>query len=317
MNKNVNFFENKRILITGASGFIGRYLVKELSRRGAFISMFDRESIQFSFGNEKFVGDLRETKAIDACVQQSNPDIIFHLAASKERSSAVEDFYRAIEINLVGSLNLFSAAAKLKTLNSIVVMGTAEEYGHTHCPFVENAREVPVSVYSFSKLCVTKLCEVLYCTHKLPFVIVRPSLVYGPGQDTDMFLPALIDSLVKDKPFPMTLGAQTRDFIYISDIINALILAVQSKESKGQVINIGSGLLVTIADIALMVGKMLNKVELIQFGKRDYRFGEIKNYFVDNSKAKKLLDWKPMVDLEDGLRRTIDFFKGVQGIQKH
>ena len=303
-----NVFKNKRILITGGYGFVGRHLIDVLTVRGAEISVIAQASERAPFSVQEYVGNLNDVGFINTCVDQSAPEIIFHLAAFKERSSAIEAFLPAIETNLIGSLNLFAAANRLKSLQSIVVVGTAEEYGHNPCPFTEDMRESPVSAYSFSKLCMTHLCEVLNILYKMPFVVVRPTLAYGPGQNIDMFLPALIKSLIDDTPFPMTPGMQTRDYVYITDLVDALIRASTYVKDGGQVFNIGSGQPVTIANLAIMVEEMLGKTGLVQVGAINYRSGEIMEYFVDNSKAKALLGWEPKVGLEEGLKNTIDFY---------
>lgn len=299
---------NSRVLITGANGFIGRYLTTALAKQGAVISILTRKPTHLPFTHEEYIGDLRDAEFVDACIEQSNPKVIFHLAAFKERSSDLSVFSAAIQNNLIGSLHLFAATMKLQEAPLIVIMGTAEEYGQNICPFVEGMRESPVSAYSFSKLCVKHLCEVLNNQYKMPFVIVRPTLAYGPGQNTDMFLPALIKALITNSPFSMTWGKQTRDFIYITDLVDALIRAAIYPNINGQIINIGSGLPISLADTALMVQKLLKKTGLLQIGKIDYRPGEVMEYYVDITRAQQLLEWKPKVKLEQGLINTINFY---------
>jgi UDP-glucose 4-epimerase len=302
----VNF--KSKCLMTGASGFIGRQLLEFLFKYGVEINTFDRQSNYLTFPVKQYVGDLRDADLVEACVEQSNPEIIFHLAAFKERSSKLEDFSTAIDTNLIGALNLFKAAARLNNLRSIVIVGTAEEYGRNVCPFTESMREAPVSAYSFSKLCLTHLCEVLHNLYKIPFTVVRPTLAYGPGQPADMFLPALIKSLISNKQFPMTPGEQTRDFVYISDLVDALVSSALNSKAVGQIINIGSGMPVSISELALRVQRLLNKTNLVRTGDIDYRSGEIMDYYVDITKAKNLLGWTPKVSLDVGLKKTIDYY---------
>ena len=170
-------------------------------------------------------------------------------------------------------------------------------------------RELPVNAYSQSKQSLTHLCEVLHHLHGLPVVILRPSIAYGPGQSTDMFLPALIRALLTDTPFAMTAGGQTRDFVYVSDVVDAMLLAATRAGVAGEILNIGSGQPVTIATLAQKVAAIIGKPELLQIGKLPYRQGEVMSYSVDAGKACALLGWAPQVGLDEGLAATIDSFR--------
>jgi len=302
-----------QILVTGGSGFIGHHLINALSDDPETrISVISRKDIHLPSGISLYKGDLRDPIFVNECIMKCKPSTIFHLAANKERSPLFSAFSRGLEDNLISSLNVFEAASKLEGLNSIVVLGTAEEYGNNNCPFVEDMREFPVSAYSFSKVCVTKLCEVVHFLYRMPVVIMRPSLAYGPGQSTDMFLPALIKSLIGNKAFPMTAGEQTRDFIYVSDLVDAIIKAAQSEKLIGSVTNVGSGSSVKLKDVALKVEQMLGRSGVVQLGALKYRQGEIMEYVVDNSKIKELLGWFPKVSLEEGLMHTINSFSETE-----
>lgn len=301
-------FRDKRVLITGANGFIGRHLTGTLAAQGALISSLDRTG-SAGQDHQEYIGDLRDPAFVDRTIVQSDPEIIFHLAAFKERTAEIEAFSQAVSVNVMGSLNLFAAAKKLASLRSLVVIGTAEEYGRNPGPFNEKDREGPVNAYSFSKLCVTHLGEVLHKHYDLPCVMIRPTLAYGPGQDTDMFLPALIQALINDRPFLMTPGRQTRDYLYITDLIDALLKSALARDALGQVINIGSGRSLAIADLALRVQDYLGKSDLVRIGALQYRSGEVMEYGVDGGKARDLLHWHPRVGLEEGLKNTITYYQ--------
>lgn len=298
--------EGARVLVTGGTGFIGRHVVAALSAIGAKVAILSRHGAPGSTGVFAYTGDLRDVAFVKTAVREFAPDIIFHLATFKQRSALIEDFVTATEINVLGSLHLFAAAANSKTLRAIVVMGTAEEYGRNPAPFRESMRELPVSAYSYSKQSLTHLCEVLHYLHGLPSVVLRPTIAYGPGQSVDMFLPALIESLLKDAPFPMTAGEQSRDFVNVSDVVDAALLAATRPGIAGRVLNIGSGEVVTIAELARKVAAMMGKSGLLQIGRLAYRQGEVMSYSVDTTDARALLDWAPRIALEQGLAQMID-----------
>jgi nucleoside-diphosphate-sugar epimerase len=298
-----------RALVTGAAGFIGRHLLAGLSASGATIATLDRNDSPRAGAAESYLGDLRDAAFVQNALRKSAPDVVFHLAAFKQRSTRIDDFVEALETNVLGSLHLFAAAATLPALKKIVVLGTAEEYGRNTAPFLETIREHPVSAYSYSKQSLTHLCEVLHHLHGLPAVVLRPTVAYGPGQSTDMFLPALIRSLLADTPFPMTAGEQTRDFVYVSDVVDAMLLAATAAGSAGQILNIGGGQPITIAALAHKVAALTGKPGLLQPGKLAYRQGEVMSYSVDIAKARALLGWSPRVGFDEGLAVTIDYFR--------
>lgn len=307
-----NFYLDKEVLVTGASGFIGRYLLKKLQISGANITTISRNRGDLHSETDQYTLDICDEQAVRNCVMACRPDYIFHLAAYKERSTTVESLYTSIETNLIGSLNIFSAAKDVGSVRSITTLGTAEEYGINSLPFCEDSRESPATPYSFSKLCVTHLSELFWRLYDLPITVIRPTLAYGPGQESDMFLPALIMSLRDNKRFDMTLGNQTRDFIYVEDLVEALLISAQNSRSSGQIINIGSGKMVKLSEIAYLVEQNMGKEGLVRLGGQPYRKNEVMDYYVDLKKAEDLLHWKPKTPLEVGMKKTIAYYYRVQ-----
>lgn len=289
-------------------------MVRHFQDHGACLSTISRNKADFPQEITQYLIDIKDTQNVNDCIGECKPDYIFHLAAYKERNEGIGAFYSSIETNLIGSLNLFSAATHLTSLRSIVTLGTAEEYGNTIPPFTEKFRECPVTPYSFSKVCVSHMGELFSDLFDLPVTIIRPTLAYGPGQGTDMFLPSLITSLLEDKPFEMTLGEQTRDFVYVTDLVEVLILASRNTHAQGQIINIGSGLPIKLADITEKIEKMIGKKGLVNLGGKPYRKNEVMEYFIDVNKAEDILGWKAKTSIEDGLKETIAYYRGVKGL---
>lgn len=312
MENSNDFFLNKKILITGAGGFIGRHLLHQLQTFGAHISTISRNHNNFPKEIEQYTIDIKDTSAINEFLQNCQPDYIFHLAAYKERNESIQAFYSSVETNVIGTLNLFSAVKDVSSLQALVTLGTAEEYGNNITPFNEKLRECPVTPYSFSKLCVSQMGELFFHLYNLPVIIVRPTLAYGPGQGTDMFLPSLITSLLENKQFDMTLGEQTRDFVYVADLVEAMILASRNTNARGQIINIGSGVPTKITDVAHTIEKIIGKRGLVNLGGKSYRKNEVMDYYIDPRKAEMLLGWKAKTSLSEGLNQTIAYYKGVK-----
>lgn len=308
--------QNKRVLVTGASGFVGSPLCQALKARGALVTGFVRSpasAVQYSFVEQR-VGDISDRTQVRQLVQDIQPDLVVHLAAAKNRSLDLPGYRSGYETNLLGALNLIEACQELTSLVRFVFLGSCEEYGRLTAPFDESSRECPVSAYAVTKLAVTQLLETFARSNGFPAVILRPSVVYGPGQNTDMFLPSLIKALVSGERFGMSLGEQTRDFLYIDDLVTAILQALSVPDVQGQVINVSSALPIRIDDLAKKTARLIGKETetLLDLGARGYRPGEAMNYWASNLRAQKLLNWAPCVSLEDGLRRTIAYFRDIK-----
>lgn len=302
-------WQGRRVLVTGGAGFIGRHLVHALLQVGAQVDLVLRQPWTGPECRATYIGDLRQATFIAGAVADSRPDMVFHLAASRARSLSPEAFTETIGNNLIGSLNLLEALSHAPGLKRVVMLGTAEEYGRSPVPFREDVRESPVSAYSLSKLGTTHLAQMMAHTKDLPVTVLRPSLAYGPGQREDMFLPALVCALLRGERFAMTAGEQTRDLIFIDDLVEALGCAGLCKAAEGEVINIGSGSAIIIADLVDMVESMTQSTGLAQRGAIAYRPGEPMQYQLDVGKAARLLDWHPQTSLAQGLRRTIEWYR--------
>jgi UDP-glucose 4-epimerase len=311
-----NFFKGRKVMITGATGFIGSHLTKRLLEEGANVHiLLKKDSNQFRIQDVLeylticYV-DIRDYTSICFSIKNSRPQIIFHLAALRDVTRDLELIEPMIEINLKGTMNLLRGVLKEDIpLECFVNTGTSEEYGDGKAPYKEDQREIPVSPYSASKVAITYFCQMVYKTMKLPIVTLRPFLTYGPHQDKDMFIPSLITSCLEGKDFPMTEGDQTREFNFIDDVIEAFLLAASNPRAIGEVINIGNGIEYTLKDVAEKIVNMMGNPIRLLFGTLPKRPGETKHFFSNNHKAKNFLGWFPKISLDEGLEKTIDWYK--------
>jgi UDP-glucose 4-epimerase len=306
--------EGIRVLVTGAAGFIGSHLSRELVKRCAEVFLIDKPGISTTRIKDildevriHYI-DITDFSSLKNCIREINPQKIFHLAAHVDVTRDWNIVEKMINVNIKGTLNL------LKSLDGVnydcfVNTGTSEEYGDNPAPFHENQIPNPVSPYSASKVATTMFCQMLYKTRDLPVVTVRPSLTYGPGQDSQMLIPALIKNVSKGKPFKMTKGEQTREFNYIDDTVQGFILAGITPQAVGEVINLGGGVEYKIKDVVEMILNLMGSPVRVEIGALSYRPGETMHFYCSNEKAKKILDWRPTVPLKVGLKRTINWYK--------
>jgi UDP-glucose 4-epimerase len=303
---------NSHILITGANGFLGRHLSKALLVRGAKVSHFVRSPV-LSFHNEErqIVLDLTDSIKLKEIISTLQPNYVIHLAGTKDRVNSGTQFRDSYERNVSISLNVINACLELSNFKRLIFLGSCDEYGQAASPYEETQREMPANAYGLSKLAVTKILEGLYQSSQFPSVVLRPTVIYGPNQGSEMFLSALIQSLLAKKDFDMTLGDQFRDFLYVDDAVDAIMKAINAgNQVDGKVINIGAGVSCQVKKIACSVASLIHPQAYthLKFGAVQYRSHEVMDYAANIILAEQLLGWKPKTQLEQGLQRTISRF---------
>jgi nucleoside-diphosphate-sugar epimerase len=302
---------NSHILITGANGFVGHHLNKTLLAMGAQVSQIVHSATPQATGTQHIL-DLTDREKVANVFALLQPDYVIHLAGSRNRANEVTQFRDTYDTNLSMSLNVIDACRKLENFKRLIFLGSCDEYGLTPTPYDEAQREMPTSAYGLSKLATTQILTSLFRSHRFPSVVLRPTVIYGPGQGDEMFISALIQSLLAGRDFAMTNGEQRRDFIYINDVVDAIIKAVSSDEKvNGIVLNIGAGVSYQIKEVATLVADLVgpNVSRLIKFGAVQYRINEVMHYSVEIARARELLGWYPNTNIKVGLQHTVKHFK--------
>ncbi len=308
----ITTLRNTRVLVTGISGFIGSHLARRLVAEGAEVHGLVRNSSNLwrihDLNNQinlHYV-DLRDFGAVTKVAQDIKPQKVFHLAAYVNVSRSLEVIDEMVEVNIKGTLNLLRALDRTG-YDCFINTGTCEEYGDNPAPFREDQIPNPVSTYSASKTCTTIFCRMLHKIKGLPVITLRPFLTYGPGQESNMLIPALIEKAIKGEAFEITEGEQTREFNYVDDIADGFVRASITPRAIGEIINIGNGLEYKVRDVVAMILELMNRPIKPKFGALAYRPGEAWHFYCDNTKARELLGWEPKVNLEDGLKMTINW----------
>lgn len=304
-------FQDKKVLVTGANGFIGSHLTEELVKNGAIVyaTAHNSDSNIRPLADKITICnvDLLKYEKVRETIGVIKPDIIYHLAANVNTARDLGNLEIGFNQNIQMTTNL------IKSMNDdcyrFINVGTCEEYGTNQAPFRETQMPMPVSPYSAAKAATTLFCQMLFTCFKIPVVTLRPFLTYGPRQNTRMFIPSVIMSAIKGTDFDMTKGEQTREFNYVSDIVDAFIKTASAKQVEGEIINIGNGNEMKMKDLALKIAGLCQSKIRLNIGILPYREGEVMHFYSDNEKAKRLLNWRPKVSLDEGLKRTIAWYR--------
>lgn len=315
----MNYYHNKKVLITGADGFIGSHLTERMVDLGANVITYTRSTsthgtISSGFRNishiekklyNSLTGNLASQDSIYN-IAKEKPDIIFHLAADAYVPKSFSNPIEVLQTNLIGTLNVLHAAMEIPTLENVICTSSSEIYGCTIGDSIsEDHPMFPSSPYAASKVAADRYCYAYQNTYGLPISTIRPFNTYGPRHTYDV-IPKFIKLALENKPITIHGdGLQTRDFLYVDDLIRGFLLIGEKKESIGKFINIGSGQDYPILFIAQKIKKLTNSSsEIIHIEKRTSEVEQLKcNY----SLANKLLNWSPSVSIDDGLKKNIDW----------
>lgn len=313
---------NKRVLVTGADGFIGSHLTERLSREGCrvralvfynsfnsygWLDMLDRKKLNRV---EIIPGDIRDPHCAREILKDI--DIVFHLAAliGIPYSYSCPDMY--VATNISGTLNILQAA-RIYNLEKVLVTSTSEVYGTAqYVPIDELHPRQPQSPYSATKIGADSIAESFYRSFKLPVVIVRPFNTYGPRQSARAIIPTIISQLLNKKT-KIRLGSTypTRDFVYVKDVTEAFIAIAKSNRAIGEEINIATQKEISIGDIGQKLINMINPKAKITIDKTRVRpeNSEVERLLGSCEKISRLTGWRPRYSLDRGLKETVEWFK--------
>ena len=303
-----------RVLVTGGAGFMGRHLVRALVARGDEVAVVDcqpRAALRPGTLPDSVLyeqADLGDPSCARDLVARLLPRHVFHLASAVDVTRDLDLLEPQVRVTQMAALHVARACLQYK-VERLVHVGTCEEYGNGQVPFREDQDTSPVSPYSAAKVAATAFVRMLCTSFGLRAVVVRPFLTYGPEQESNLLIPALIRSALEGRDFPMTGGEQTREFNYVDDIVEGFLRAAEAPGVEGQIINIGCAEPRRIRDVAQLVLHLMGDPIRAEIGKLPYRPGETWEFYCSNERARALLGWQPHVPLEEGLRRTIAWWQ--------
>ena len=318
----------KKALITGADGFIGSHLTEMLVSRGYQVKALSQYN---SFNNwgwlediycmdqiKVLTGDIRDPHYCKHIIQ--NVDIIFHLAAliAIPYSYVAPNSY--VDTNIKGTLNICQAAKENGNIR-VIHTSTSEVYGTAHyVPIDEKHPLQPQSPYSASKIAADAMAMSFFNAFELPVTIARPFNTYGPRQSARAVIPTIITQIANGmKEIKLGDVSPTRDFNYVEDTCRGFIALAETDQTIGETVNIGSNFEISVGDMLNIIKKLMNSD--VQFIRDNQRIrpkkSEVLRLWCDNTQIEKITGFKPLVDIHQGLQKTIDWFTSEGNLSKY
>lgn len=320
----------KKVLVTGADGFIGSHLVEGLLEEGCdvrafvFYNSFNSWGWLDSFSPEKlkcidvFAGDVRDPNGVRKAME--GVDIVFHLAALIGIPFSYHSPDSYVDTNIKGTLNILQAARDIGT-ERLLVTSTSEVYGTAqYCPIDEKHPFQGQSPYSATKIGADRISESFFRAFNTPMTIVRPFNTYGPRQSARAVIPTVITQLLSGEE-EVKLGSldPTRDLVFVKDTVRGFIEIALSENTLGEEINIATQSDISIGDLADMIIQIINPVARVIEDQERIRpkNSEVERLLGSNEKLKDLTNWNAEYTLEQGLAETIDWFKNEENVKAY
>jgi len=304
-----------RVLVTGATGFIGGHLVPQLVERGHEVYSLERYVTgRYVLGQRREVktvfGDLKEYFAIRRVIHVVKPDVVIHLAAISPVAYSYDHPREVIETNLSGTVNLAeSCLREVPHFKQFLFASTSETYGNGPSPKIEETPQNPNSPYAVSKLACEKYLLYMRDAYRFPVTILRNFNTYGRKDNTHFVVERTILQMLQEKTIRLGGPTPVRDFLYVDDHVYSYLTCLNKQEAKGDVFNFCTGRGVSIKQLVELIGELTDFKGEIVWHTIPARPLDILELVGDYSKAKRLLGWEPRFTLEEGLKLGVNFWR--------
>jgi UDP-glucose 4-epimerase len=320
MDNILHSYSGRRVLVTGGAGFIGSHMVEKLLNLGAEVKVIDTmlcgNKIEHLAGRKKLSVhklDVLDVPSIEPLF--AGIDMVFHLAAMVGVEETQDEPVTLLNVEIIGTSNVIALAAKNK-VKRFIFASSSEVYGDSWVPMVEEGPFNPKSSYALTKLVGEHYCRAYYQKNGLEYTALRYFNSYGPRQDERFVLSRFVNRALAGKElFVYGDGTQTRDFTYVEDSVVMSLLAAASNAGINQILNFGTGQAVSINALADMVLTALDlkgsiKVSLVDYDRHRSREIEVFSRIANVDRAEKLLGYRPVIKLEEGLKKYIAWYRG-------
>lgn len=311
-------WKGKRVLVTGAGGFIGSHLAEKLLEEGAVVrtmvhynALGTRGWLDYSphvDNMENIAGDITDRDSIHRALK--NVEVVFHLAALVAIPYSYHTPVSYVRTNIEGTLNVLQAARELD-VGRVIHTSTSEVYGTAkYVPIDESHPLQGQSPYSASKIGADKIAESFYLSFGLPVVIVRPFNTFGPRQSARAVIPTIISQCLTGQTVRLGKLSPTRDLNYVANTVEGFMLSASAPDAVGKTVNLGSGKEISVEDLAQLISRIVGHPISIKTEEQRLRPGksEVERLMADHRLAKEILGWEPRISLEQGLKMTIEWF---------
>ncbi|MEW6083526.1 MAG: SDR family NAD(P)-dependent oxidoreductase [Chloroflexota bacterium] len=321
-------WQGKRVLVTGAGGFIASHLVERLVAEGARVRAFVRYNSRNDPGMLKLIpadvfsqveimqGDLRDNEAVRKAV--NGIDTVFHLGALIAIPYSYVNPREVIDVNVMGTLNVLMAARDLGT-RRVVHTSTSEVYGTAqYVPIDEKHPLQGQSPYSASKIGADRIAESFYRSFEVPVVTLRPFNTFGPRQSARAVIPTIITQALTSDEVKLGSLEPSRDFTFVADTVEGFLRVASADNVLGEEVNLGNDNTIRIGDLAEKIFSIIGKTPKLIADPQRVRPGksEVMKLWASNQKAKELMGWEPRISLDEGLRRTVEWIRDHLNLYK-
>lgn len=292
----------KRIFVTGATGFIGSHLLPRLCEVGASVHAISRgEPPETRLPIHWYQGNLADLPTVRTVLRAIEPQVVYHLAGHVAGTRGTEAIVPTFQCNLMSTVNLLTASQAIGC-QRFILPGSPEE------PSSHGAEGVPSSPYAVTKWASSSYARMFHALYQFPVVILRIFMVYGPGQrDHQKLIPYVVNSLLRGQSPQLTSGQRAIDWVYVEDVVEALLASALASNVEGKTIDIGSGELMTVRAVVQALARLMGHDGPPAFGARPDRQLERADV-ADRRAAEELLRWIPKTSLEEGLKHTTQWY---------
>jgi len=301
MTQSLGPWSASRCVVTGASGFIGSSVGRRLRALGAHVHGLSRTQAPADAVNSWSACDLISASNVTTALAEARPEVIFHVAATPRWDRELSSVLPTVGDFLLSFINLVNAAMQTG-VRRIICTGSLQEPDQTLPP-------VPNTPYAAAKFAASAYARMFAQEFAVPVTIVRPFMVYGPGQrDFTKLVPYVLNRLLQQQPAELSSGQQRFDWVYVDDVAEAMVLAASREDLVGATLDVGSGSLTSVAEIAVGLARRVGRPELLQFNARPDRTHE-STRAADIAATAACLGWKARTPLQEGLDLTVQWYR--------